>query len=218
MIDIAQLATQRRTAKAFDPEKRISEALIEQLRTLLRFTPSSVNGQPWHFLFARTQKAKQQLAVAAQGSFAYNAPKILNASDVVVLCAKTNLDETHLAKVLEQEAADGRFSSPEGKAAQDKSRRFYAHHHQQTLSDEAEWINKQIYIALGSLLIGAATLEIDACAMEGIDFAALDSELNLTRLGLRSVVMVALGYRSDEDFNSKLPKSRLPAKQVITDL
>ena len=54
--------------------------------------------------------------------------------------------------------------------------------------------------------------------IEGFDPQALDQELALNEKGLKSVVMVALGYRSAEDFNAKLPKSRLAAETVITAL
>ena len=50
----------------------------------------------------------------------------------------------------------------------------------------------------------------------GLD--ALDEELRLDAQGLTSVVAVALGYRSDSDFNAALPKSRLPAERVFTHL
>jgi nitroreductase/dihydropteridine reductase len=71
---------------------------------------------------------------------------------------------------------------------------------------------------LSTLLLGAATLGIDATPIEGFDPQALDQELALNEKGLKSVVMVALGYRSAEDFNAKLPKSRLGAETVITAL
>ncbi len=35
---------------------------------------------------------------------------------------------------------------------------------------------------------------------------------------MTSVVLVALGYRSQDDFNAKLPKSRLPIAEVISEL
>jgi len=35
---------------------------------------------------------------------------------------------------------------------------------------------------------------------------------------LSSTVIVALGFRAAGDFNAKLPKSRLPAHEVITTL
>ena len=43
-------------------------------------------------------------------------------------------------------------------------------------------------------------------------------ELGLAAQGLNCVVAVALGYRSDSDFNATLPKSRLPAERVFTHL
>ncbi|MBV8261805.1 MAG: NAD(P)H nitroreductase, partial [Paraburkholderia sp.] len=61
-------------------------------------------------------------------------------------------------------------------------------------------------------------LEIDACPMEGFDAKALDEELGLREQGLTALVVVGLGYRSADDFNAKLPKSRLPAASVFTDL
>jgi nitroreductase/dihydropteridine reductase len=68
------------------------------------------------------------------------------------------------------------------------------------------------------LLLGASALEIDACPIEGFEPGILDEELGLRAKGLTSVVIAALGYRSTEDFNAKLAKSRLPAEQVITRL
>ena len=44
----------------------------------------------------------------------------------------------------------------------------------------------------------------------------LDKELNLHQQGYSSVVMVALGYHADDDFNAKLPKSRFNKKDIIT--
>jgi nitroreductase/dihydropteridine reductase len=47
---------------------------------------------------------------------------------------------------------------------------------------------------------------------------ALDAALGLRDKGLRSVVMVALGYSGEDDFNAKLPKSRLAEALLFTDL
>lgn len=41
-MNVAEIATTRRTCKAFDPTRKIDPAAIEQLKTLLRFAPSSV--------------------------------------------------------------------------------------------------------------------------------------------------------------------------------
>jgi nitroreductase/dihydropteridine reductase len=150
--------------------------------------------------------------------FAYNEPKVCKASHVLVLCARTGLDDAHLGAVLAQENRDGRYATPEAMANQDKTRRFYVNLHQSELKDERAWIERQVYLALGALLLAAGAVNVDACPMEGFDAAALDAELGLSERGLSSVVLVALGYRGDDDFNAKLPKSRLADEAVFTRL
>lgn len=217
-MNIAHVAQTRHTTKSFDPGKKIPEALMDELRALLRLSPSSVNSQPWHFVIASGPVGKARIGAATRPSYAYNEPKILNASHVAVLCARTGLDEAHLAALLEQEERDGRFTAPEAKAAQEKGRRFYLDLHRSGRGDERPWMEKQVYLALGMLLLGAAALGVDACPMEGFDAGALDAELGLAEKGLASLVIVCLGYRDEGDYNARLPKSRLPSGVVFTEL
>lgn len=219
-MDIARIAQTRHTCKAYDPSRKIPAEQVEQLKTLLRYAPSSVNSQPWHFFIAESDAGKARLAKATpEGTpYAANGPKIINASHTVVLCARTGIDDAHLATLLAQEEKDGRFPTPEGKEMQNKGRNYYVGLHRNDPQDMQAWTQKQVYLALGALLLGAATLGIDATPIEGFDPQVLDQELALNEKGLKSVVMVALGYRSAEDFNAKLPKSRLATETVITAL
>ena len=214
----AQIATTRRTCKAFDASRKIAQDAMAELRTVLQFAPSSVNSQPWHFIIAETDAGRERIAATLQGGFAYNAGKVKNASHVVVFCARSDLDASHLQAVLDQEDADGRFATPEARNTQGNARGFYVELHREQKKDLPEWIDRQLYIALGTLLQAAGALGIDACPMEGIDTVALDSALGLGEKGLRSVLLVALGYRSGDDFNGSLPKSRLPEAQVFSAL
>lgn len=216
---IARIALSRHTCKAYDPARKIPAEQVEQLKTLLRFSPSSINSQPWHFIIASSEAGKARIAKAAQqGPYAANGPKILNASHVVVFCARTTMDDAHLASLLAQEEADGRYPTPESKAAQSKGRSFYTSLHRYDFKDTQHWMEKQCYIALGTLLLGAATLEIDATPIEGFDQRILNEELGLREQGLTSVVIAALGYRGADDFNAKLPKSRIPVEKVIEEI
>lgn len=214
-MDITRIATTRYTTKAFDPHKRIGSALVEQLQTLLRYAPSSTNSQPWHFVIAGSDEAKAKIARATTGPYSGNESKVLNASHVVVLCARTALDDAHLAHVLEQEEKDGRFRTAEAREMQQRGRGYYVNMHRE-LNDTQQWMEKQVYIALGTLLLGAAAMEIDATPIEGFDRTALDDALGLHERGLTSIVLAALGYHSDDDFNAALPKSRLPAEELFT--
>ena len=219
-MDIARIAQTRHTCKAYDASRKIPAEQVEQLKTLLRYAPSSVNSQPWHFFIADTDAGKARIAKSTpEGSpYAANLPKVKNASHIVALCARTNVDDAHIAALLAQEEKDGRFPTPEGKEMQNKGRNFYVGLHRDNPQDMEAWTQKQVSLALGTLLFGAGALGIDATPIEGFDPKLLDEELGLAEKGLKSVVLVALGYRSAEDFNAKLPKSRLPMEAIVSTL
>lgn len=67
-IHITDFARKRHTTKAYAP-RRISDADMAQVRALLRFSPSSTNLQPWHFVIAGTDEGKARVAKAAEEKF-----------------------------------------------------------------------------------------------------------------------------------------------------
>jgi len=218
MIDIARYARARHTAKAYDPARKIPAPLVEQLRALLHLSPSSVNSQPWHFVVASSAEGKARIAKATHGSYAYNAPKVLDASHVFVLCTRHTLDDAHIDAIMEQEARDGRYPNPQDRQIRRQTMTGYVDMHRYTRRDALAWMEKQTYIALGVLLLGAAALELDATPIEGFDGAVLDRELDLPARGFTSTVLVPVGYHGADDFNAHLPKSRLPAPTLFTDI
>ncbi|MFV7785309.1 oxygen-insensitive NAD(P)H nitroreductase [Shewanella marisflavi] len=217
MQPLSFYTNKRYTTKAFDPNRKIDQEKIEEIKQLLRMSPSSTNSQPWHFVLASTDEGKAKIAEATN-DFAFNTPKILNASHVLVLCAKTSMDDAHLQKLLEQEAADGRFADEQAKQGQHNGRSFFVNMHRVELKDAQHWMEKQVYLAMGTLLLGASLLDIDACPIEGFNATKLNQVLDLPAQGYAATVVVSLGYRSEEDFNAKLPKSRLPIETLFTEI
>lgn len=217
-MSILQYARKRHSTKAFDPTRKIPADQIAELRELLRLSPSSVNSQPWHFILASTDAGKARIAKATADAHAYNTAKILNASHVLVLAARSALTDSHLNGILATEEQDGRFINAEAKAGTHGSRLSYSNLHRYDLKDAQHWMEKQVYLALGTALLGSAVLGIDAIPMEGFNAKILDEELGLRDEGLSSTVLVGLGYSGTEDFNARLPKSRLPDAVVFTDI
>lgn len=216
-MNVAQIATTRHATKSFAPTGPLPENLVEQIRVLLRHSPSSVNSQPWHFVLVASAAAKESLARAMPPPYAYNAPKVRHAALVVAFCVRATMDDAHLDALLEQERHDGRFPDDAAASNQAKSRRTYVELHRRR-DDLRPWMEKQVYLALGALLFGAAALGLDACPMEGFDPDLLDAELGLRKRGLAAVALVALGRRGADDWNAALPKSRLPAAALFTEL
>ena len=216
-MQLIEALSRRYATKAFDPTKKLPQEVVEQLLALLRLSPSSTNIQPWHFIVASSDGGKARLAKGAGGNYSYNASKILNASHVVLFCARTQIDEAHLQNVLAAEERDGRFvEKPEVKAAAHNTRVAYLNEHKFSKKDVPHWLEKQIYLNMGSFLLGASVLAIDAVPLEGIDQALLDAEFGLNSRDLTAVTAVALGYRAETDFNAGLPKSRLAADDIFT--
>ena len=78
---------------------------------------------------------------------------------------------------------------------------------------------RQAYIGLGSALIAAAEEKVDATPMEGFDPAKVDEILKLRERGLRSVILLPVGYRADEgDWLVDLKKVRRPFSQFVIEL
>lgn len=212
-MNIVDISAKRFTAKQYDSSKKIPKKHIEQLRAILRNSPSSVNSQPWHFYIVETDESKQAILPSISE---FNHDRISQASHVVIFCAKTPITDEHLNNLLEQEDKDGRFINDEAKLGQDKGRRFFTNLNSKMPENQLSWESKQIYIALGNLLLSAACLGIDATPIEGFMPQKLDEILGLKEKGLSSVVIASLGYHHPDDFNAKLPKSRLPEEQLFT--
>lgn len=196
-MDFITLAQNRYTTKKYDASKKIAEDKIEALQEILRLSPSSINSQPWQFIFVSDEAVKNQLAAV---SF-FNEEKIKQASHLVVFCATRNIDhfENQIHKNL-PEGAVGYYnqfikSLPE--------------------SEIHSWLQHQVYLSLGFFLSACASMSIDATPMEGIQPDAYDQILGLKDYA--SLFAVAIGYRDEQDANqpSIKSKSRLPLEEVI---
>lgn len=215
-MSIIDTAINRYSVKSFDSTKTISTEVFEKIKQLLRYSPSSVNIQPWKFIIAYSADAKQRMAKSTEPDYTFNTDKIINASHVVLFCAKKNIDKLYLNKILYQEELDGRYNVVEHKTMMAEARDFFVDYHKDTQKDLSQWLKNQTFINLGNFLLGVAALGVDAVAMEGVDFSFVSREFSLVEQEVEPIAMVALGYRSVDDFNAQLTKSRLPEQDIIT--
>ena len=216
-MNITNCLQTRYSTKLFDPEKRLNAQQIQDVKNIMRLSPSSANIQPWHLIIAGNEQSKKRIAKSTSGIYAFNEKKILDASHVLVYCAKTDIDEQYLENLLTTEIHDGLLATDTAKEYMHSIRSGTVDAHRNILKDLAHWIDKQVYLNIGTLLLGVATMGIDAVPMEGFDRQALDAEFGLSEQGYRSLVIVSLGYRSDDDAHAKRPKSRLPEQQIIAE-
>ena len=197
-MDFLQLAQNRYTTKLYS-SKRVSDEDIAKLKEILRLTPSSINSQPWQFVFISDEATKEAFSNVSLN----NEERIRQASHLVVFMANSALPsfEEKLAKA-STEAGVGfyhKVQKPKGDVS------LYA------------WMNNQVYISLGFFLSACASMGIDSTPMEGIINTEYDKLLNEPQY--TTLFAVAIGYRDPEDSNQLHlhPKSRLPLEDVVKD-
>ena len=89
----------RYATKQFDPKKKVSEKDLDELLKVLNLSPSSFGLQPWKFIVVTDQELRERLREAA-----WNQPQVTDASHLIVLCVRTNVDEKHIKKYIQDMA------------------------------------------------------------------------------------------------------------------
>ena len=62
-MNILELIEKRYTAKKYNANKEIPQEKIEDIKQILRLTPSSINIQPWKFTFVQNPETSLQTAL-----------------------------------------------------------------------------------------------------------------------------------------------------------
>lgn len=215
-MDIIEVLETRYTTKHYDNTKTLTKEQLADIEKLLQLSPSSTNSQPWGFLITTTDEGKKRIAKSAQGDYIFNEEKILDASAVIIFASRVNICCNYLEKLLSQEEKDGRFPTPDLKERSKNARIKFSKMHKFDFKDMAHWTEKQVYLNVGNFLLGVAGLGLDATPIEGVDMRVLNSEFDLPDKGLTATMVVTVGYRKEDDFNAKLPKSRLAIDDIIT--
>lgn len=196
-MDFFNLSNSRYTTKKYNPELKISEDKIEQLKHILRMSPSSIDSQPWKFIFVSDEKLKNKLAAE---SF-FNEHKVKDASHLVIFNVIDNLQK---------------FEEQINKNLPESSVGYYNKNLKIRSEQEIKsWLAHQVYLSLGFFLSACASMGIDSTSMEGVNIEGYDNILQTK--GYKPLFAVAIGYRDPEDVNqpSITPKSRLDIAQVI---
>ena len=63
-MDFLDIMKQRRSCRAFDPEKTVSREELLKIVEAGRLSPSACNSQPWKFIVVDSPEAKEKLCDA----------------------------------------------------------------------------------------------------------------------------------------------------------
>lgn len=199
----------RYATKKFDPAKKISSAHWKVLEQALVLSPSSFGLQPWKFVVVEDVATRNEIKGAA-----WNQSQIVDASHLVVLCAKQDMGAPDVERLI-QRICEVRGVTPESLSGyREAMLGFFAS--PSPGFEVSQWTARQVYIALGFFLSAAANLGIDACPMEGFDTQRVSEILKLPEQGFRAVVIATAGYRSSDDAYASAAKTRFSTDQVVS--
>lgn len=209
-----ELSRQRYTTKHYDPNKKVPVEQIKTLMEILRNTPSSLNVQPWHFVIIDNHKSQDKILPAIAD---FNYSRIVDSSHTIVFCIKSPLTKADIIRINEKESEDGRYSDQAMKQERLEHLLGGVFNGKANAAEGLEsWEKHQLYIALGQLLYATEQMNIDSTAIGGFNATKLDQILGLEAKGLKSEVLITLGYRAANDGNATRPKSRLNENELFT--
>lgn len=199
-MNLTEALNWRYATKSFDPDHQIAQDQLNQILEATRLSASSYGLQAWKTLIISNDDLKKQLR-----EFSFNQAQITDCSHLAVFCVKTNIDDTLVSEYMQQ-ISKTRGVSPE-------SLDGFANMIKGTINSRSQeqnkiWLERQIYIALGTMLAACATHKIDACPMEGFQPEEYNKILKLDDQNLSAVVLCAMGYRSKDDAYASLKKVR----------
>jgi nitroreductase/dihydropteridine reductase len=199
----------RYATKKMDSTKSVPLEKVEKILEAIRLTASSSGLQPYEVLVITNKAIREKIK-----AIAWDQTQIVDSSYLLVFAAWDTYTADRINQSFDMTEKIRNFKSEAGDIYRQKLLSSYTARDAETNYNHAA---KQAYIGLGTALIAAAYEEVDCTPMEGFDPSALDEILNLKAKGLRSVVMLPLGYRkADEDWLLNLKKVRKPKESFIT--
>lgn len=191
--------------------KQVPKIKVERILDAIQLSASSMGLQPYTILSINNEELKEKLKPAA-----YNQPQITESSHLIIFAAWDDIRYQQIDEYMQQ-IADVRGVPSE--SLSDFRASLINTVESRSPDERYEWAARQVYIALGTALTAAAVEKVDATPMEGFEPEEVDEILNLREKGLRSVAMLALGYRDEEnDFLANVKKVRRNKEKLFIHL
>jgi len=186
---------------------KIPKVKLDIILDAISLAPSSFGLQPYSVLVVENKEMLEKIKPLAM-----NQPQITEASSLLVFATWDKLTSEKINIYIEDIAKQRNVSVDSLKEVKS----IIEAQLNKSDADNFIWNSKQTYIALGFALLAAAEIEIDSTPMEGFDNNLLDELLNLKELGLRSSVLMTLGYRDIKtDYLVNLKKVRRDKEKLF---
>lgn len=170
--------------------QEVPQEKIDRILNAIQLAPTSIGLQPFKVLDITDLDLRRKIL-----PIAHNQQQIVDSSHLLVFAAWENLSEEHINDYVELTGEERNLSNEELQPLRDMLNGVAL----KTDEELYQWSAKQAYIAFGFGLAAAAVEEVDATPMEGFKPEELDALLGLKEKGLKSILLLPLGYRDEKN-------------------
>ena len=190
---------------------KVSQDKLDTLLDAITLSASGFGLQPYQIFMVEDADLKAKIQ-----PIAYGQPQIVESSHLLIFAAWNEVTEAQIDAYMNLIAETrGMSISDLGdfKGAIAGSMKY------KSKEQQAEWADRQVYLAMGTALAAAGELQIDTTPMEGFIPAKLDELLGLEAKGLHSVLILAIGERDEAtDYMVNVKKVRTPKSELFVQL
>ena len=200
----------RYATKKFDASKTLSQEKIEVLKQAFNLTATSYGLQPLKLIIFSDKKMQNKLV-----KYSMDQEQVAQASHILIFCIDTTIDKSYIEDYFKRIKY---VRNTPDKILKPFKKYLIDDFENQSQNDIEDWATKQAYLAMGNLLTVCAVESIDACPMEGFDPERYDEVLKLKEKGLKSVLVMPIGYRAKDDMFADFKKVRKTVAESVVEL
>ncbi|WP_438962619.1 NAD(P)H-dependent oxidoreductase [Nonlabens sp.] len=196
----------RYATKKFDPSKKLTQDQLDILTQTFNLTATSYGLQPCRLIVVQSQEVKDAMVEKSFGQ-----RQVADSSAVLVLCTR-HVDEDYVNEYFNLVKKIRQTPDEVLKPFKDMLTSSFS---SKQVEEVEQWAKNQAYIILGNLMTVCAQERIDSCPMEGFIPAQIDELLGLEEQGLKSVLLLPVGYRATDDMFADFKKVRRPEQEMV---
>lgn len=198
----------RYAAKAMNGEK-VEQEKIDNIIEAISLSPTSSGLQPFEVIVITNQELKEKIR-----PISWNQSVITDCSHLLVFAAWDTYTPGRINKMFDLTNTVRGFKN---EGWENYRQMLLSSYPQKDAEVNFNHAAKQAYIAFSQAISAAAFQGVDTTPLEGFDADALDEILGLREKGLRSCVMLPIGYRDAEnDWLVNLKKVRKSKEDLVT--
>ncbi|MFD2726383.1 NAD(P)H-dependent oxidoreductase [Hyunsoonleella rubra] len=210
IMDTVKQLKWRYATKKFDAQKKLSKEKLEVLKQAFNLTATSYGLQTIKMVVVENKAVREPLV-----EHAFNQKQVLDASHLLIICIQNNILDEDVVKYYDNIKGIRNTAETILKPYREGLIQMME---KMSVKERQKWSTNQAYIALGNLMTVCAIEEIDACPMEGFIPQKFDDILKLNDIGLKSVLLLPVGYRAEDDMFSAFKKVRKPIEEAVIEL